>query len=343
MLDEGRIEELRSAALTGTALAGVRLAELYATQGRIEELRVLAGTKNARLALLLADTLADTAAGRDGSEAAVAVMKMRLEILEADARSQVIELLRAQGRIEEAITFLQARPDENDYAGWHLLVHLLLLQGRVEDVRAMAGDSKRSYAHTSVTGILAEQGRIEELRALAAPGPLLARALVGLGRVDEAIAVMQEGVDADEPHARDLLIDLLVEQGRADQALTALEARPHNPYERVSTAPVKVARLLDEQGRAEDAIRILRTRGHAPRQLGALLAGQGRTDEAVEVLDRAMADAKHSAVIAELAEAQADLLVEHGRIDELRARAGLGHRVYGARLVAYLAETGRTG
>ncbi|MFF1417035.1 hypothetical protein [Streptomyces sp. NPDC058280] len=348
LLDEGRIEELRSAALTGTALARARLAEFYAAQGRIEELRELAGTENARLALLLAGTLADTMAGQDGLEAAVAVLKVRLEIREKDARDQLIELLRAQDRVEEAVTFLQARPDENDYAGWHLLVHLLLVQGRIEDVRAMAGDSARPYARSSVADIFAEQGRIEELRALAAPGHtglalLLARTLAGQGRVDEGIAVMQERVDANEEYARDWLIDLLVEQGRADQAVTVLEGMPYAPYTSISTAPINVARVLDEQGRAEDAIRILRTRGPAPRQLAALLAGQGRTDEAVQVLDRAMADAKHSSVIEELAEVLAELLIEHGRIDELHTRAETGHRAFGVRLAAYLAEPGRTG
>lgn len=245
-------------------------------------------------------------------------MKVRLEAQEKAALAELIELLRAQGRVDEAITFLQAHPETNDYAGRHLLVHLLLVQGRVADVRTMAGDSQRPYARTLVTGILAEQGRIEELRALGAPGPLLAHALAGLGRFDQAIAALQVCVDAHEQYAHDRLIDLLVEQGRADQALVALEARRHNPYELTSTAALDVARLLDEQGRAEDAIRVLRTRGGAPRQLAALLAGQGRTDEAVRVLDRAMADAKHSSVVGELAEAQADLLVEHGWIDELR-------------------------
>ncbi|WP_203557754.1 hypothetical protein [Streptomyces sp. S4.7] len=338
LLDEGRIEELRSAALTGTAPARARLAELYAEQGRIEELRALAGTGNARLALLLTGTLADTTAGQDDLEAAVAVLKVRLEILEKDALDQLIELLRAQDLVEEAIAFLQARPEDSDYAGWHLLVHLLLVQGRIEDARTMAGDSRRPYARTLVTGVLAEQGRIEEMRALAAPYPLVAHALVGQGRVDEAIALLQERVDADEEYAHGYLIDLLVSQGRADQALSALEAKSHNPYDVTSTGPLDVARLLDEQGRAEEAIRILRTRGPAPRQLAALLAGQGRTDEAVKVLDRAMADVKHSSVVEELAEVQADLLIEHGRIDELRARAETGHRVYAVRLAAHLGE-----
>ncbi|MFE4832635.1 hypothetical protein [Streptomyces sp. NPDC056672] len=343
MLDEGRIEELRSAARTGTVLARVRLAELYAEQGDIGEVRALAGTENKGLELLLTDTLADTTAGQDGLETAVAVMKIRLESRQKDAFDQLIELLRAQDRIEEAITFLQARSEESDHTEQSLLVHLLLLQGRVEDVRTMAGDSRSRYARTLVTGILAEQGRIEELRALDADGFVVSHALVGLGRVDEAIAVMQECVDANEQHAYDFLIKLLVEQGRADQALTVLESRSHNPYDVVSTASVDVARLLDEQGRPEDAIRVLQARGPADEQLAALLAAQGRIDEAVRVLDRAMTDHDRRFAIDTLAGSQADLLIKHGRIDELRTRADTGHPAYGTRLAAYLAEADRTG
>ncbi|MEV7401988.1 hypothetical protein AB0N93_16575 [Streptomyces sp. NPDC091267] len=342
MLDEGRIEELRSAARTGTVLAGVRLAELYAEQGDIEELRALVGTKNKRLELLLADTLADATAGQDELETAVAVMKIRLEGHQKDALDQLIGLLRAQGRIEDAITFLQSRPEEGDHTEQSLLVHLLLLQGRTEDVRTMAADSKSRYARTLVTGIFAEQGRIEELQALDAHGFVLSHALAGLGRVDEAIAVMQECLDANEPNAYDFLIKLLVKHGRVDQALAALESRPHNPYDTVSTASLDVARLPDEHGRPEEAIRILRTRGPAPRQLAALLAAQGHVDEAVRAFDRAMADHEHRFVIGELAGAQADLLIEYGRIDELRTRAETGRREYGVRLAAHLAKTDRT-
>lgn len=344
MLDEGRIEELRSAAHTGTVLARIRLMELYAEQGDIEEVRALVRTenKNTKLELLLTDALADTPAGQDGLEAAAAVMKVRLDRLEKDAREELIELLVAQDRIEETIALLQARPQETDYTGWHLLVHLLLLRGRIEDVRTMAADSTRRYARHLVTGVFVEQGRIEELRALDAHGFQLSRALVGLGRVDEAIAVMQECLDANEPDAYGFLIDLLVEHGRVDQALTTLESRSHNPYDLVSTASVDVARLLDEHGRPEDAIRILRTRGPATDQLAALLAARGRVDEAVRVFDRAMQDHEHRFVIDRLAGAQADLLIEYGRIDELRNRAETGHREYGIRLAAYLAEPDRT-
>lgn len=201
------------------------LAEIYATQGRSEELRTLAGSENEGLALLLADTLA----GQDDLEAKVAVMKVRLQVDEEDARDEVIELLRAQDRIDQAITFLQRYTHE--YVEWNLLVRLLLLQGRVKDVQLMAYEESgpRRDARSMVAYHFAEQGRIDELRRLVTPGSstglalLLARALVARGRVDEGVAVLQERVDADEQHSRDWLIQLLVEQGRVDEAVRALD------------------------------------------------------------------------------------------------------------------------
>jgi len=324
LVEEGRIEELRTAASTGTALARARLAEIYAAQGRIEELRALAGSENEGLALLLADTLAgqaDPLAGQDALEAKVAVMKVRLQVDEKDARDELIDLLRAQGRVDQAITFLQRYAHE--HVEWNLLVRLLLLQGRVKDVQLMAYEERdpRRDARSMVAYHFAEQGRIDELRTLVTPGGstglalLLARALVAQGRVDEGIAVLQERVDANEQHSRDWLIRLLVEQGRADQAVTVLKGMPSS-YRSTSIAELSVARLLDEQGRPEDAIRILRDTGSAPERLAALLAAQGHVDEAVWALDRAVqnTDTRYPAAIERLTRAQADLLIKHGRI-----------------------------
>ncbi|MGW0834351.1 hypothetical protein [Streptomyces prunicolor] len=131
--------------------------------------------------------------------------------------------------------------------------------------------------------------------------------------------MLQERVDADEQYSRDWLIQLLVEQGRADQAVTALEGMP-SWRRSTSTAELSVARLLDEQGRHEDAIRILRSTRSAPERLAALLAAQGRVDEAVRALDRAVedTDARYPAAIERLTKAKADLLAEYDRQDQNR-------------------------
>jgi hypothetical protein len=336
LLEEGRIEELRSAAMAGTALARARLAEIYAAQGRIEELRSLAGARNEGLALLLADTLA----GQDNLEVKVAVLKVRLEVGEKDARDQLIGLLTEQGRADQAVTFLRAHAHED--VEWQLLARLLLVQGRVEELQALANEDRRPDSRSSVAAIFAEQGMIDEVRAIVTPGSpaylarVLAHALVRQGRVDEGIAVLQERVDANEEHSREWLIDLLVEQGRADQAVTLLKGIPYS-FKSISTADVRVARLLDEQGRAEDAIKVLQSTGGAPEKHAALLAARGRIDEAVWVIDRAIsyANPRYPAAIERFSKALADLFVEHGRIDELRTRAASGHPAYSVRLAEH--------
>ncbi len=189
-------------------------------------MRTLAGSENEGLALLLADTLA----GQDDLEAKVAVMKVRLQVDEEDARDELIELLRAQDRIDQAITFLQRYTHE--YVEWNLLVRLLLLQGRVKDVQLMAYEESgpRRDARSMVAYHFAEQGRIDELRRLVTPGSstglalLLARALVARGRVDEAVRALDRAVedtDARYPAAIERLTkaeaDLLAEYDRPDQ------------------------------------------------------------------------------------------------------------------------------
>ncbi len=339
LVEEGRVEELRTAASTGTVLAKARLAEIYAEQGRIEELRALVRSGNEGLALLLADTLA----GQDDLDAKVAVLTVRFQAEEEVAREWLIELLVEQGSADQAITFLRAYTHER--IEWSLLAHLLLVQGRVEELQAMAYDKQgfRGASRSAVAGIFAEQGMIDELRALITPeSPTelayhLASGLVGQGRLDEGIAVLQELVDADEEtYARERLIELLVKHGRADQAVAATAGYTRREQS-TSTTDLKVARLLDEQGRAEDAIRFLQDTGASPEHQAALLAARGRVDEAVWVLDRAISNTapKYRAAIERFAKALANLFVEHGRIDELRTRAATGHPAYGVRLAEH--------
>jgi hypothetical protein len=184
--------------------------------------------------------------------------------------------------------------------------------------------------------ILAELGLVEELRKLCDDGSigsdlLVAQTLAGLGRIDEGAAVLRARTGSAD-HYREL-IKFLVDHGRADAALTALRARPYrlSPH---FLGFYYVARLLDEQGRPNEAIEVLRQDGGAYAQLADLLAVQGHVDEAIQVLNGQLVTARIGSINpATVAEQLADLLVEHQRIDELRARAEEGtHRVFGDRL-----------
>ncbi|MDT0390944.1 tetratricopeptide repeat protein [Streptomyces dubilierae] len=213
-----------------------------------------------------------------------------------------------------------------DPAEWHLGVRLLLRADRVAEALAMADDGPtRSW----LAPLLARQGRIDALRSLIRPGDtgfarLLARTLAAHGRLDEGIALLVQRIDAGEEYAYEWAVELLVELGETDRALELYRQRGHEHRSPVDASDAQLARLLDEQGRHEEAIAVLRRQGGAPRQLAELLAGVGRMDEAMRLLDAAQDDRRWQFVTDELAEHQAALLARYGRLRELRDRAENG-------------------
>jgi hypothetical protein len=77
------------------------------------------------------------------------------------AGCRLAELLAEQDRAEEAIAVLRALPAG---PGTHnLLVRLLLAEGHIEEVRALAYEGD-VYARSRLAELFAEQGRVEELR-----------------------------------------------------------------------------------------------------------------------------------------------------------------------------------
>ncbi len=100
--------------------------------------------------------------------------------------------------------------------------------------------------------------------------------------------------------------------------------------------------LLAEQGRTDEALDLLRPRADAGDREAAgrlvdLLAEQGRTDEALDLL-RPRADAGDREAAARLV----DLLAKQGRTDELWQRADAGDGSAADRLADLLAKQGRT-
>ncbi|MDL5198730.1 hypothetical protein [Streptomyces sp. ALI-76-A] len=315
----------------GTADATAQLAEYYAEQGQWRRLASLWADRRTPHLVELLRLVVDP--GEMPLEAAVKIWQVRMLAHEEEAFQHVIDLLHERGQADHALDVLRAAAgtppawrQRLDWAEWHLRVQLLLRQEQVVEALAMADeDITRSW----LAPVLAEQGRIDALRTLIRPGDTglalrLARTLAAHGRLDESIAIMMQRIDAHEEYAYEWTIKLLVELGEADRALQVLRQRGHTRRSPVDTSDFQLARLMDELGRHEEAIAILGREGGAPQQLAELLAGVGRMDEAMVVLDAAQHDRRWQYVSDELAEHQAALLARHGRIGELRDRAENG-------------------
>jgi hypothetical protein len=137
------------------------------------------------------------------------------------------------------------------------------------------------------------------------------------GCTEFAIAFYRELASAGDGLAACLASDLLIEQGRIDEAMAVL--RPNADHHRY--AAERLADLLFQQRRIDE----LRERavhdwtGRAGGRLMDLLVEQDRSDEAIKLALQRV-DAGYGFAILRLG----DLLAEHGRPDELRQRAEAG-------------------
>jgi tetratricopeptide (TPR) repeat protein len=136
--------------------------------------------------------------------------------------------------------------------------------------------------------------------------------LVAAGREAELHALAAEG----DRCAAIATLEVLVDQGRLDE-LRAMGAAGHDPA---------FVTLMELFVRREDAAALRAEAERAARArfwLAALLARQGRVDEALAELSRlAEGDEDRHAAHGKIL----DLLLEHGRVDEVRALAAAGDR-----------------
>ncbi|WP_431921252.1 hypothetical protein [Nonomuraea jabiensis] len=282
------------------------LADLLARQGRIKDLRALAEAGDIaageRLVLLL------VLRGRLSEAKAVCLCLGRGMFPHAWL---IADALTEQGRIEEAIAFHRALADAGDDSAVGQLAQLLAEQDRIDDLRDLAEDSHNDNDHHAayhLTRPLAEQDRIDDLRHLAHDGM---------------------------PYAAEELVDVLVKQGEADEAIAALRAIPETG--RHPIVATMLADLLLERGEVDAAIAALRplaATGHRSvihRLLGLLL--QRAPLEELHALARAGGPA----TTRELAE----LLAQHDRMDDLRALAEAGDHLAAHQLAKLLAKQGR--
>ncbi|NUP53198.1 MAG: tetratricopeptide repeat protein, partial [Catenulispora sp.] len=240
------------------------------------------------------------------------------------------------------------------YDGWLRpeIVTVLLDAGYLDELhrQAEAGDW---YCARRLARIHAEQGRLDEALELLdeyvrvgwwTAVDVAAAILDESGRGGEATALVRPFAEAGNRVALHRLIGLLSRQGRLDEAFVV--ARTHSDDWFLISALVDVG---GDAGRADELVAILRARiGPDPWQADVLMVGQlarilerqGFADDAVELLrfyanPAGMVQVNH-------VEQLADLLVRHGRLDQLQeviARPGGEHAA--ERLAEFLAERGQ--
>ncbi|WP_328720079.1 CDC27 family protein [Streptomyces sp. NBC_00247] len=268
------IELLRPLADSGHRGALRDLARLLARLDDLDQVVALLGPRAADVHL--AEELVELAAGR-GRDAEIAALLPDVGIgptepfaSGSDAVDTVplhARFLELRGRIDEAINLLSrhVRIDGVVYA-FHAqeLAGLLARHGREAELRAFPIDGGEQYALAALAQLLEEQGRITDVVALLGPPAStgdphaafdLAQCLARHGRHDEAVDVLSavaETAGGDSDWIIHLLCRILVDAGRADDALTYIG----DHFTRHNGSPQELAlmraRVMEMGDRAED-------------------------------------------------------------------------------------------
>ncbi|MEV0726218.1 tetratricopeptide repeat protein [Micromonospora purpureochromogenes] len=239
------------------------------------------------------------------------------------------EWLIEQGRVDEAISILEARTRGGDWLDVDLLSDLLVENGRVEEAEALwraAIEAGLPRAYGGFADMLADAGRTDEAiagwRAAVEVGEPRARArlaalLARTGRVDEAIAEYWTAIAAGDAAAGVRLAKVYARAGQLDEAVRAY--RSAIGAEGVSRWPLGV--LLEKLGHVDEAVAAYRAavdagEGHVRVRL---LAAQGRLEEATQLVRDMLTEPGHNASYRRLGW----LLTEQRRFEEIEAEARL--------------------
>ncbi|MEE1753075.1 tetratricopeptide repeat protein [Streptomyces sp. SP18CS02] len=274
--EEEAIGLLRPLAGTGHRYALRALARLLARQGHLDQVVTLLGPRAGDL--LLAGELVELAAGK-GRDAGIAALLSaagngpthpfgRWSPEAMDTVPLHARFLELQGRIDEAIHLLNSHVCVEgvvyaDHA--EQLARLLGRHGREAELRAFPADGGEEYALAALAELLEEQGRIPEAVVLlgqsagtgnphAASG--LAELLARHGRQDEAVAVLRtaaEKAGGDCDWLVHLLCRILVDAGRADDALTWIDDHYTRHCRDHQEQASMRAEVMKASGRAVDA------------------------------------------------------------------------------------------
>ncbi|MGS2592023.1 tetratricopeptide repeat protein [Streptomyces hebeiensis] len=215
-----------------------QLAALLARHGRLDELRAAAATDDSghavqRLAKLLEE--------RGDAEGAITAYRQADRPTAHDPNStfELAQLLARHGRANEAIDVMriQANASNGDDCILHTLSDLCLDQGRPEDglahldaLAAARGGEEEWDLYSIRLPLIAARDGIDEAIAQARShpegatwyaAPHIAELLAGAGRIDEAVAVLEQHASTNSHDLAGYLIDL----GRIQDALAILQRR----------------------------------------------------------------------------------------------------------------------
>ncbi|MDX3235078.1 hypothetical protein PV392_05160 [Streptomyces sp. ME03-5709C] len=238
---QGRTDEAIALLRTGsTTLLNNReqLAALLARQGRLGELRAAAASDDSGHAV---QQLARVLEERGDIEGASAAYQQAERSVAGDPNSafEFARLLARHGRGNEAIDVMRVQADAHNRDDWvlHALCDLYLAQGRPEDglahldalAAARGGEEERDLYGMRLPLLAARDGVDEAIAqarshpegATSYAAPHIAELLAGVGRTEEAVAVLEQQAPGNRHDVAGYLIDL----GRVEDALALLQRR----------------------------------------------------------------------------------------------------------------------
>ncbi|MFV5999012.1 tetratricopeptide repeat protein [Streptomyces sp. NPDC056231] len=334
----GRVDEAieitRVRMEAGHPMALESYTRLLARHGRAEKAFTLLRPHIGELSL--AEALVDIAAAAGRDEEAAALLAARTEHrcsdfpwccrgLDRDTAIGLLATIRErQGRTDEAIALLRTGSTNGEQ-----LAALLARHGRLGELRAAAVTDDSRYAVQRLARLLEERGDVEGAIAVyrQSDGPAvhdpnsaceLAQLLARHGRGNEAINVMR--VQADARNGDDWILHTLsglcLDQGRPEDGLAHLDAlaAARGGQEEWDLYWIRLPLIAARDG-VDEAIAQARSHpegatSYAAPHIAELLAGAGRTEEAVTVLEQHASANSHDV---------AGYLIDLGRVEDALA------------------------